>query len=219
MEVEARLGLRTMEERVNAITQRASDLELSAKNERDAAARTIARREARARGAITAQAIADAAYEALIQIETSIMRAQGERERLERSRTDRDGEILTIRAQVRDLSSEMEQLTSSVHRDELARAEQRLRIEQLEIKAMEDFGVDSSTLIQEYGPDREVPTFIETETGELVQGEYIPYVREQQEKRLATAERSLTLLGKINPLALEEYSSLEERLKIGRAHV
>ena len=41
----------------------------------------------------------------------------------------------------------------------------------------------------------------------------IPYRRDQQEKRLAQAERSLTLLGKINPLALEEYSSLEERLR------
>lgn len=78
---------------------------------------------------------------------------------------------------------------------------------------MEDFGVDSVTLANEYGPDREVPTFIEGENGELIQGEFIPYVREQQEKRLASAERSLALLGKINPLALEEYSSLEERLK------
>ena len=41
----------------------------------------------------------------------------------------------------------------------------------------------------------------------------IPYRRDQQEKRLAQAERSLNLLGKINPLALEEYSSLEERLR------
>ena len=213
VEVEARLGVRTVEERVNAIAQRASDLEQAAQQERESAARSISRREARARGAITAQAIADAAYEALIQIENSISRAHSERERLERSRTDRDGEILTIRAQIRDLSGEMEQLTSSVHRDELARAEQSLRIEQLEVKAMEDFGVDSTTLINEYGPDREVPTFIENESGELAQGEFIPYVREQQEKRLATAERSLALLGKINPLALEEYSSLEERLK------
>ena len=213
MEVEARLGLRTVEERVNAIAQRASDLEQAASNERESTARGIARREARARGAITAQAIADAAYEALIQIESSIARAQAERDRLERSRTERDGEILTIRANVRDLSSELEQLTSSVHRDELARAEQRLRIEQLELRAMEDFGVDSANLINEYGPEHQVPTFIETENGEIVQGEFIPYVREQQEKRLASAERSLALLGKINPLALEEYSSLEERLK------
>ena len=213
VEVEARLGLRTIEERVNAIAQRASDLEQAATNERESAARGIARREARARGAVTAQAIADAAYEALIQIENSVMRANAERERLERARTDRDGEILTIRAQVRDLSTEMDQLTSSVHRDELARAEQRLRIEQLELRAMEDFGVDTSTLVNEYGPDRDVPTFVENENGELIEGEFIPYVREQQEKRLASAERSLALLGKINPLALEEYSSLEERLK------
>ncbi|MFM7350791.1 MAG: chromosome segregation protein SMC [Actinomycetota bacterium] len=213
VEVEARLGLRTIEERVAAISQRASELEQAAIAERESAARQISRREARARGAITAQAIADAAYEALIQIENSISRAGHERSRLEQSRTSRDGEILDIRAQVRDLASELDQLTSSVHRDEIARAEQKLRIEQLELKAMEEFGVDSETLIAEFGPDREVPTFTETENGELTQGEYIPFVREQQEKRLAGAEKSLALLGKINPLALEEYSSLEERLK------
>ncbi len=213
VEVEARLGLRTIEERVTAISQRASELEQAAISERESAARQISRREARARGAITAQAVADAAYEALIQIENSITRAGHERSRLEQSRTSRDGEILDIRAQVRDLASELDQLTSSVHRDEIARAEQKLRIEQLELKAMEEFGVDSETLIAEFGPDREVPTFTETESGELTQGEYIPFVREQQEKRLAGAEKSLALLGKINPLALEEYSSLEERLK------
>jgi len=213
VEVEARLGLRTIEERVAAISQRAAALELAARNEREAASKSIARREARARGAVTAQAIADAAYEALIQIENSISRANSERERLEISRSNRDGEILAIRAQVRELTTELDQLTSSVHRDEIARAEQRLRIEQLESKAMEEFGVDAQTLFSEYGPDKDVPTFIEDEVGDLIQGDFIPYVREQQEKRLATAERSLALLGKINPLALEEYSSLEERLK------
>ncbi|MBU3692016.1 MAG: chromosome segregation protein SMC [Candidatus Nanopelagicaceae bacterium] len=213
VEVEARLGLRTSEERVAAISQRAAALEQAARNEREAASKSIARREARARGAVTAQAIADAAYEALIQIENSISRANAERERLEVSRSNRDGEILAIRAQVRELTTELDQLTSSVHRDEIARAEQRLRIEQLESKAMEEFGVDSQTLFSEYGPDKDVPTFVEDEVGDLIQGDFIPYVREQQEKRLATAERSLALLGKINPLALEEYSSLEERLK------
>ena len=213
VEVEARLGLRTLEERVAALSQRATDLENAARNERESASRYIARREARARGAITAQSIADAAYEALIQIESSISRANSERERLEISRSNRDGEILAIRATVRELTTELDQLTSSVHRDEIARAEQRLRIEQLELKAMEEFGIDNSTLVNEYGPDKDVPTFIEDDEGNISQGDFIPYVREQQEKRLATAERSLTLLGKINPLALEEYSSLEERLK------
>lgn len=39
----------------------------------------------------------------------------------------------------------------------------------------------------------------------------IPFVREQQEKRLASAERDLAKLGKVNPLALEEFAALEER--------
>lgn len=213
VEVESRLGVRTAEERVGAISQRAAELEQSAQTERESAARQISRREARARGAVTAQAIADAAYEALIQIENSITRANHERSRLEESRATRDGEILSIRAQIRDLAIELDQLTSSVHRDEIARAEQRLRIEQLELKAMEEFGIDAETLVLEFGPEREVPTFVETEDGELSQGDFIPYVRSEQEKRLAAAEKSLALLGKINPLALEEYSSLEERLK------
>jgi len=213
VEVEARLALRTIEERVAAISQRARDLELAASNERQAASNNIARRAARARGAVTAQAIADAAYEALIQIEISISRANSERERLEVARSNRDGEILSTRQAIRDLSVELDQLTSSVHRDEIARAEQRLRIEQLEIKAMEEFGVDSSSLVNEYGPDKPVPTFIEDDAGNLSQGEFIPFIRQEQEKRLAGAEKSLALLGKINPLALEEFSSLEERLK------
>ena len=213
VEVEARLALRTIEERVAAISQRAKDLELAAATERQSASNNITRRAARARGAVTAQGIADAAYEALIQIEISISRANSERERLEVARSNRDGEILSIRQAIRDLSAELDQLTSSVHRDEIARAEQRLRIEQLEIKAMEEFGVDSSSLINEYAPDKPVPTFIEDDAGNLSQGEFIPYIRAEQEKRLAGAEKSLALLGKINPLALEEFSSLEERLK------
>jgi len=39
----------------------------------------------------------------------------------------------------------------------------------------------------------------------------VPYVRAEQEKRAATAQRQLEQLGKVNPLALEEYAALEER--------
>jgi chromosome segregation protein len=88
-----------------------------------------------------------------------------------------------------------------------------MRVEALQTKAVEELGIDIPTLISEYGPDKDVPTFIETESGEIVATELIPYRRDQQEKRLAATERSLTLLGKINPLALEEYNALEERLK------
>jgi len=188
-EVEARLNLRTIEERKDAVEQRAIALENQARSEREAASRSISRRENRAQAAITAQEIADTAYEALIQIELSISRAGSERERLEISRSQREGEILSLRTTSRELAIELERLTSSVHKDEIARAEQRLRIEQLETKAVEELGIDVQTLISEYGPENDVPTFYENEQGEFVPGDLIPYRRDQQEKRLAQAER------------------------------
>ena len=212
-EVEARLALRTSEERVDSLAARAQALEEAARAEREASERAISRRGARARGALISQAIAEAAYEALIHIERSIAKASAQRSRLEASRSDREGQTLTVRARSRELTLELDQLTSSVHRDEIARAEQRMRIQVLESKAVEELGIDVTTLVNEYGPDKDVPTFIETESGEIVATEMVPYRRDQQEKRLAATERSLTLLGKINPLALEEYSALEERLK------
>ena len=39
----------------------------------------------------------------------------------------------------------------------------------------------------------------------------IPYVRAEQERRAAAAQRQLDQLGKVNPLALEEFAALEER--------
>jgi chromosome segregation protein len=212
-EVEARLAVRTIEERVNSVAARALALEQSAQAERDASERAIIRRSARARAAVISQAVAEAAYEALIHIERSIAKAAVERGRLEESRAAREGETLTVRTRGRELTSELEQLTTSVHKDEIARAEQRLRIETLENKTVEEFGIDTITLVNEYGPDNDVPTFHETDEGEIVATELVPYRRDQQEKRLASAERSLNLLGKINPLALEEFTSLEERLK------
>jgi chromosome segregation protein len=212
-QVENRLALRTSEERVTSIAARAQALIDAASAEREASERAVARRGARARGAVISQAIAEAAYEALIHIERSIAKSSAERQRLENSRNDRDSETLTVRTRGRELTAELDQLTTSVHRDEIARAEQRMRIEALETKAVEELGIDIPTLIGEYGPENDVPTFIETDEGEIVATELIPYRRDQQEKRLASAERSLNLLGKINPLALEEYNALEERLK------
>ena len=213
VEMEARLTLRTGEERANAMADRAAQLERSAQNERDSRVRAIAKREARANAAIVAQKLAEIAYDALIQIEVSINKAMAERNTLEAARTEREGEILAVRGKNRELTAEMEQLTDSVHKDEIARAEQRMRIEQLEEKVVTEFGLDIQTLISEYGPTNDVPTFILDDEGQVISTEVIPYRRDQQEKRLAAAERSLTLLGKINPLALEEFSALEERSK------
>ncbi len=212
-EVEARLAVRTAEERANSISERAMSLEAAAQAERLANENAINRRANRAKAAVISQAIGEAAYETLVHIERSIAKAGAERSRLEESKQEREGETLAVRSRNRELTQELEQLTSSVHRDELARSEQRLRIEALATKALEDFGIDVDTLQNEYGPHKDVPTFIETEDGQIIEGEHVPYRRDQQEKRLAQTEKALNLLGKINPLALEEYTSVEERLK------
>jgi len=103
-------------------------------------------------------------------------------------------------------------VTSSVHADELARAEQRLRIDALEQRALEELGVDADTLVAEYGPDQPVPPSPRTEgDDDGPEPQPVPYVRVEQERRLRTAEKALALLGKVNPLALEEFAALEER--------
>ncbi|HSM93652.1 MAG TPA: chromosome segregation protein SMC [Anaeromyxobacteraceae bacterium] len=214
-EVEARLAVRTGEERARALAGRAEQLEHAAVAERAARARSAERREARARAAALAAAVHAGADATLARLEVSLTLASYERDAAEQARTVREGELLALRARTRELQTELESLTSSVHRDEMARAEQRLRIEALEAKAMEDFGVDAETLAEEYGPDVLVPPSPSAPGDEVdpeaPEPEPYPYVRQEQEKRMRSAERSLALLGKVNPLALEEFSALEER--------
>ena len=214
-EVESRLAVRTGEERVRALSGRAEQLEHAAVAERKARARSVERREARARAAAVAAAVHTGAGATLARLEVSLTIASHERDAAEQARTVREGELLALRAHTRGLQAELESLTSSVHRDEMARAEQRLRIEALETKAMEEFGVDAETLADEYGPGILVPPS-QIAPGDEVdpeapEPEHYPYVRAEQEKRLRSAERSLALLGRVNPLALEEFSALEER--------
>jgi chromosome segregation protein len=78
---------------------------------------------------------------------------------------------------------------------------------------MEEFGVTIDTLLSEYGPDQLVPPppLADGEEESDPPRQPVPFVREQQEKRLRQAERNLTLLGKVNPLALEEFNAMEER--------
>jgi len=211
-ETEAKLVVGTAEERVRAIAARAAQLDAAAEAERDARERAVLRRTRREREAIVAAAVAFGVAAVLERLEISLSAAGHEREAAEHTRTVRDGELLALRARQRELSAEIEQLTDVVHRDELARAEQRLRIEQLEQRAMEEFGVESDALADEYGPTALVPVFPEPDASpDAPLPESVPYVRAEQEKRARTAERALALLGRVNPLALEEFSALEER--------
>ena len=184
-----------------------------------------------------------------------------------------------VRARVRDLATEFDRVVDAAHGTEMARAEHRMRLEQMAARAADEFGVATEALVAEYGPDVPVPLAAPeppasrsrngaegapeppasrpangaqsavaagagnsgfagpaaaqdaaerrgngsapgngsqppSEQQPVLAGAEqltIPYVRAEQERRAATAQRQFDQLGKVNPLALEEYAALEER--------
>ncbi|MBZ4323230.1 AAA family ATPase, partial [Streptomyces huiliensis] len=212
-EMEARLQLRTHEERVKALAGRADSLDRAARAEREARERAERRRARMRHEAEVATAVAAGARQLLAHVEVSLVRADEERRTAEAAKAERERELVTGRNRARDLKSELDKLTDSVHRGEVLGAEKRLRIEQLEAKALEEFGIEPAALAAEYGPDQPVPPSPPAEGEEPRELAPVPYVRAEQEKRLRAAERAYQQLGKVNPLALEEFAALEERHK------
>ncbi|MFG3156277.1 chromosome segregation protein SMC [Streptomyces sp. NPDC048219] len=224
-EMEARLQARTHEERVKALAGRADSLDRAARAEREARARAEQRRARLRHEAAVAEAVAAGARQLLAHVEVSLARADTERTAAEAAKARREQELAAARTAGRDLKAELDKLTDSVHRGEVLGAEKRLRIEQLETKAVEELGVEPAGLEAEYGPHQLVPPSPPAEGEQLPEagsdsgsaaGEHPgnrprPFVRAEQEKRLKAAERAYQQLGKVNPLALEEFAALEER--------
>ncbi|MFI1798610.1 chromosome segregation protein SMC [Streptomyces sp. NPDC020379] len=216
-EMEARLQVRTHEERVKALAGRADGLDRAARAEREARARAEQRRARLRHEARVASAVAAGARQLLAHVEASAVRADEERGHAEAAKAERERELVAERERGRELKGELDRLTDSVHRGEVLGAEKRLRIEQLEARALEELGVEPAALVVEYGPDQPVPPSPPAEGEELPEdpddprNRPVPYLRAEQEKRLKAAERAYQQLGKVNPLALEEFAALEER--------
>ncbi|KOX03902.1 chromosome segregation protein SMC [Streptomyces sp. NRRL B-1140] len=216
-EMEARLQARTHEERVKALAGRADSLDRAARAEREARARAEQRRARLRHEAAVAEAVGAGARQLLAHVEVSLARADEERTAAEAAKARREQELAGARTEGRDLKGELDKLTDSVHRGEVLGAEKRLRIEQLETKALEELGVEPAGLVAEYGPHQLVPPSPPAEGEELPEdpehprNRPRPYLRAEQEKRLKAAERAYQQLGKVNPLALEEFAALEER--------
>jgi chromosome segregation protein len=213
-ETEARLTLRTAEERARALSGRAESLARAARTERAAREKAAERERARARHAAVATAVAAGAAQALGALEHSLRQAADERDAVEAARAERETALAAVRTQLDERQREVARLTDTAHRDEVARAEQKLRVEQLQARAVEDLGIDPAVLLEEFGPHRAVPVLTApADPEDDGTPREVPYVRAEQEKRLKQAERALSQLGRVNPLALEEFAALEERHK------
>jgi len=210
-ETELRLVLRTREERARALQERAQSLEAAADAELAARERQAARAGRRAREAAAADAVRAGAAYAVSMLGMSVGQADRERRRVEEERAARDTALGAARREMGALQEQLRGLTDSVHRDEVARAEQRLRIEQLESRSLDELGIAAHSLVEEFGPHRPVPVLREPDAPDPGTPQPQPYVRASQEKRLRSAERQLGALGRVNPLALEEFTALEER--------
>ena len=212
--------MRTAEERANAVRGRADSLRRAATAEREARIRAQRAREARVHAAAMAAAVAEAGRLVAARLSAAVSVASRVRDEVAAERQVRAAALTKAREQVNELTSRINALTDSLHRDEVAKAQAALRIEQLEQQVLEQFGMAVADLVAEYGPEVPLPP-TELELAEYEQarerGEQVtapapmPFDRATQERRAKRADRELNELGRVNPLALEEFAALEER--------
>lgn len=223
-ELDARLALRTAEERANGLRGRVESLLRAAETERKARMEAERRAGIRKLQAAQAQEV-DAKVQRIVAfLDVSVELADRAREQQQVRREELEARLGTVRTGSEKVARELADLTHSVHRDEMARAEQQLRIETLENRCIEELGMTSEHLVENFGPHQPIPQpresgdkwsdlRLEVDGQGLPVAVGLPFDRVEQEKRLKQAERDLAALGRVNPLALEEFAALEERHK------
>ncbi|MGN0101372.1 MAG: chromosome segregation protein SMC, partial [Dietzia sp.] len=219
-ELEARLAHRSAEERATGVRGKSASLRRAAQSEREARARAARAAAQRRRGAEVAGVVDELSGRLLDRLDELIAGASAERDRLAASRADATARVAALRADLSAAEAEVSRLSDAAHRDEIVRAQLEVKVSELEAAVLERHGIEPGALVAEYGPDVDLPpSALEIAEYEAARerGEDVtppppmPFVRAEQERRLRRAEKDLATLGKVNPLALEEFAALEER--------
>ncbi len=216
-EVEARLGVETAKERVRAEQARGEALARRLESERAAAEEAARRAVIRRRQVASATAVAEALPAVLDSVDRSVAQARLELAAAESKRAGQNEELTGLRREESAVRERLQSITESVHGLELQIYEKKLHLSSLLERAGSELGLVEDVLVAEYGPqvpvpvDREGTAAERTDDDEDAAPETIPFDRERQQKRLASAERKLAQLGRVNPLALEEFAALEQR--------
>lgn len=214
-ENEARLALRALEEQSRRAASRARSLRQAAAAEREERARYARREAARKTELATASDVEAAARVALEAAERALSRAAAERDRLSERRSQVSQEVSDARRALDRLSAELSEATASAHQGQIAAEQTRLRVEDLQRRALEELSLEPEQLLAEFGPETLVPMLPldPDEVDKAAAAEPSAYVRAEQERALAKALKDLEKLGRVNPLALEEHEALASRHK------
>ena len=238
-EVELRIQLETARERVRAEDARAETLARQLVAEREAAQENARRTVLRQRQVAAATTVVGALPAVLDSVDRSVSEARVALAARESERSSQNEELVALRLSENSLRERLDAVGDTVHGLEMQLYEKKLQLSTLLERAGEELGLVEDVLVAEYGPDVPVPADEDltnepvpelASVPEPVEGpEAIeagastssrtdsstarPYVRAEQEQRLAVADRKLAQLGRVNPLALEEFAALEQRHK------
>jgi chromosome segregation protein len=205
-EVEARLVVETAKERVRAEQARSEGLARQMEADRAAAAEAARRAVIRAHQVDAATAVLEVLPSVLDSVDRSVAEARVELAAAEAARASQNEELTTLRREENGLRERLQAITENMHGLELQIYEKKLHLSGLLERAGSELGLVEDVLVAEYGPQVAIPPDQEG-------GESTPFNREAQQKRLAAAERTFAQLGRVNPLALEEFAALEQRHK------
>ena len=214
-ENEARLSLRALEEQSRRTASRARSLRQAAAAEREERARYARREAARKTELATASDVEAAARFALEAAERALSQAAAERDRLSERRSQVSQEVSDARRALDRLSAELSEATASAHQGQIAAEQTRLRVEDLQRRALEELSLEPEQLLAEFGPQMLVPMLPldPDQVEKAAAAEPSAYVRAEQERALVKALKDLEKLGRVNPLALEEHEALASRHK------
>jgi len=205
-ELELRIQLETIRERVRAERARAEALARQLVAEREAAEEQARLTVIRQRQVAAANQVIAALPAVLDAVDRSVSEARLRLAAREQERSAQNEELANLRREESSLRERLFAISENVHGLEMQIYEKKLHLSTLLERAGEELGLVEDVLVAEYGPLVDVPGTVEGE-------EPVPFVRIEQQARLAAAERKLAQLGRVNPLALEEFEALEQRHK------